>query len=136
LLATSCSYENRSKQIQSQKALFALGMAVLEQSEARGPLTLAEIKAIASNEMWSHDNWGNAVEVQAFPDSWVIVYPGRDGQLDYSDFSLYLGREPVDIKGLYDHDLVFERHGRLLTIASKDVASGRFPKGPLIRGAE
>lgn len=128
----ACSHEDYSNQLQSANALWVLGMTVGAQWEKVGPMTAEDIQELARANNLDRDLWGHELAIHVDGDSWVIAYPGRDGNLDVEDLRQYKEREPVDIMGMYDHDLVFESGGRLLTIASKDVQAGRFERGPLV----
>lgn len=127
-----CRYEDYSNQLQSANDMRALGFVVSQRWNEDGPLTEEEIKEFARQEGLDRDRWGHELAVRVETDSWVLAYPGRDGDLDIADLSLYAGRGPVDIQGLYDHDLVYEKDRYLLTIASKDSSGGRFKRQPLI----
>lgn len=112
--------------------MLALGRLVHEKWTEQGPLKAEEVRELARSEGLDRDRWGHELVIYVAADSWVIAYPGRDGDLDVVDLKAYLGKQPVDIKGMYDHDIVFDSENLLLTIAIKILTEDAYSRGPLV----
>ncbi|RLE34725.1 MAG: hypothetical protein DRJ61_04585 [Acidobacteria bacterium] len=129
ILATlaSCGRWNivgRQKQIDTFSDVYAIGKRIENKiAESGDELSDGEIADIVMSVRDGLDAWGNDIRVfRATNDQsarYIVVSPGRDGVLDFPDTSQYSVMAKVDIRGLFDRDIVF-RDGNCVTNSGKD----------------
>lgn len=87
-----------------------------------GKMDPAGLLAIVESVSGGRDSWGNklVLEVRLLQGErqFVLVSPGSDGLLDYSDIGAYFLLPERDTKGKFEEDIVF-RNGRPVTLAGK-----------------
>lgn len=94
----------------------------VEELIEEGGFDIEEVRRYVATVRDGQDSWGNEVMVfwlrEGDEFSYVLVSPGRDGDLDYQDVEEYFTKGPEDVTGDYDRDIVF-RDGEPIVYSSK-----------------
>ncbi|MBN2564706.1 MAG: hypothetical protein JXB46_03255, partial [Candidatus Eisenbacteria bacterium] len=126
VLLLSCGRLNRwgrLKQIDSFTRVAAIAKKLDNRRvESDRPLADSEIDRIIMSVGSGLDGWGHKIHILKTADDhserYVVMSPGRDGKLDFPDTEQYFTLPRVDIRGLFNRDILF-RDGRCVTNAGK-----------------